>query len=145
MSTLKVNTIQNTDNTHPSTPKQLVYGRVKVWWNYAQRTGPAISKSYNVTSITDNATGQYTVNFSVTLHKPCGASDASYNTDAFDPGRETAARVFSEYWANASYGTETVPGIFSQQKPTRNIALSRFFGSANAITAYVSRANGTRI
>ena len=94
MSTLKVNTIQNTDNTHPSTPKQLVYGRVKVWWNYAQRTGPAISKSYNVTSITDNATGQYTVNFSVTLHKPCGASDASYNTDAFDASYSDTCNMY---------------------------------------------------
>ena len=38
------------------------------------------------------------------------------NTDSSDAGREEAARVFSEYWANAGYGTETTPGVFSRQK-----------------------------
>ena len=110
MSTLKANAIQNIDNTHPSTPKQLVYGRVKVWWNYAQRTGPAISKSYNVTSITDNATGQYIVNFSVTLDKPSGSVAASYDTDAFN----------SAYSDNANlYATNTTASVM-----TPNIGVS---------------------
>jgi len=104
MSTLKVNKIQNTDNTHPSTPKQLQYGRVKVWWNYMQRTGPTIAKSYNVSSVTDNATGQYTVNFSVTLNNPCGASDASYNTDAFDGGYSDTCNL---YLTNTTAAVET--------------------------------------
>jgi len=95
MSTLKVNKIQNIDNTHPSTPEQLMNGRVKVWWNYAQRTGPAISKSYNVSSITDSATGQYTVNFSVTLFKPCGSTSSSYNNDAFDSSYSDMTNLYA--------------------------------------------------
>ena len=70
MSTVKVNEIQDRTTSFSSTTAQLFSGRVKVWWNYAQRTGPAITNSYNVTSVTDNATGQYIVNFSVTLDKP---------------------------------------------------------------------------
>ena len=104
MSTLKVNTIQNTDNTHPSTPQQLVNGRVKVWWNYAQRTGPAITKSYNVSSITDNSTGQYTVNFSVTLNNPCGSTSASYNTDAFDGSYSDVTNLYA---TNTTAAVET--------------------------------------
>ncbi|MCP4867897.1 MAG: hypothetical protein GY898_04190 [Proteobacteria bacterium] len=34
------------------------------------------------------------------------------NTDGNDAGKETALRVFSEYWANPAAGTETTPGTF---------------------------------
>jgi hypothetical protein len=35
------------------------------------------------------------------------------NTSGASPGKENALRVFQEYWANPSYGTDTTPGIFS--------------------------------
>ncbi len=35
------------------------------------------------------------------------------NLDGFAAGKEVAARVFAEYWANPSYGTSTTEGIFS--------------------------------
>ncbi len=38
------------------------------------------------------------------------------NTDGSDAGKEVALRVFSEYWANGSYGTETTEGVFSQHR-----------------------------
>ena len=69
-----------------------------------QRTGPTIAKSYNVSSVTDNATGQYTVNFSVTLNNPCGASDASYNTDAFDGSYSDTCNL---YLTNTTAAVET--------------------------------------
>jgi alkaline phosphatase D len=34
------------------------------------------------------------------------------NTDGDDAGKETALRVFDEYWANPSGGTEATPGVF---------------------------------
>ena len=84
MSLLKVSTIKSTSGISTSTPEELSKGRAKVWWNYMQRTGPTITNSYNVSSITDEATGQYTVHFSITCINPCGATSASYNADAFD-------------------------------------------------------------
>ena len=89
MSILKVSTLQSTSGISTSTPEQLSKGRAKVWWNYAQRSGPlmdnlGIENSFNVSSITDEATGQYTVHFSITCINPCGATSASYNADAFD-------------------------------------------------------------
>tara|TARA_B100001769_G_C21891149_1_gene481496 strand:- start:151 stop:558 length:408 start_codon:yes stop_codon:yes gene_type:complete len=95
MSTLKVDTIQDKNTIHSSTTAQLFSGRVKVWWNYAQRTGPAITNSYNVSSITDSATGQYTVNFSVTLFKPCGSTSSSYNNDAFDSSYSDMTNLYA--------------------------------------------------
>ncbi len=95
MSTVKVNEIQDRTTSFSSTTAQLFSGRVKVWWNYAQRTGPAITNSYNVSSITDSATGQYTVNFSVTLDKPSGATSSSYNDDAFDSSYSDMTNLYA--------------------------------------------------
>ena len=55
MSTLKVNTIQNTSGTE-------MY-LAKAWVNFNGTGTVAIRASGNVTSITDNGTGQYTINF----------------------------------------------------------------------------------
>ena len=64
MSTLKVNTIQNTSAAHSSTPEQIAQGRAKAWVNFDGENTVAIRDSFNVSSITDTGTGQYTINFS---------------------------------------------------------------------------------
>ena len=64
MSTLKVGTIQDTSAGNSSTPEQIKKGTCKVWINFNGIGTVAIRQSYNVSSLTDNATGQYTVNFS---------------------------------------------------------------------------------
>ena len=83
MSTLKVNTIQDASGGNSSTAEQLTKGRAKVWWNYNQQT-PVVTNSFNITSVTDVATGKYTANFSITLTNPCGVTSSSHNADAFD-------------------------------------------------------------
>ena len=55
MSTLKVNTIQNTSGVEVYT--------AKAWVNFNGTGTVAIRASGNVSSITDNGTGDYTVNF----------------------------------------------------------------------------------
>ena len=68
MSTLKVNTIQNTSAAHSSTPEQIVKGRAKAWVNFdgvdvtTNMTG--VDASFNVAAVTDNALGEYTITFS---------------------------------------------------------------------------------
>ena len=95
MSILKVSTLQSTSGISTSTPEELSKGRAKVWWNYMQRTGPTITNSYNVSSITDEATGQYTVNFSITCINPCGSSSASYNANAFDGNYSDVTNLYA--------------------------------------------------
>ena len=100
MSILKVSTLQSTSGISTSTPEQLSKGRAKVWWNYAQRSGPSmlnggIENSFNVSSITDEATGQYTVNFSITCINPCGSSSASYNANAFDGNYSDVTNLYA--------------------------------------------------
>ena len=63
MSTLKVNTIQNTSAAHSSTPEEIAQGRAKSWINFNGSGTIAIRDSFNVSSIADEGTGQYQVNF----------------------------------------------------------------------------------
>ncbi len=67
MSTLKVNTIQNTSGGSSSTPEQIEQGRAKVWLNMKGSGTVAINDSFNVSSVTDLGTGMYQANFSVTM------------------------------------------------------------------------------
>ena len=63
MSTLKTSNIQDTSGGNNSTPEQIKEGRSKAWVNFNGRGTVAIRDSFNVNSITDNGTGDYTVNF----------------------------------------------------------------------------------
>jgi hypothetical protein len=65
MSTIRVNTIQNTSGVEVYT--------AKAWVNFNGTGTVAIRASGNVSSITDNGTGNYTVNFTTAM------SDANYS------------------------------------------------------------------
>ena len=73
MSTLKVNTIQNTSGGSSSTPEQIEQGRAKAWVNFNGTGTVAIRDDYNVSSVDDNGTGQYQVNFTTSM------SNANYS------------------------------------------------------------------
>ena len=63
MSTLRVNTLQNVAGTgDPS-----INGAAKAWVNFNGTGTVAIRASFNVSSITDNGTGDYTVNFTTAM------------------------------------------------------------------------------
>ncbi len=57
----------NNDGTHNSTQT------ARAWLNFNGTGTPAINADFNVTSITDNGTGDYTINFESAL------SDANYS------------------------------------------------------------------
>lgn len=70
MSTLRVNNVLDQAGTgQPS-----IDGLAKAWVNFNGTGTVAIRASYNVSSITDNGTGIYTVNFTTAM------PDASYTT-----------------------------------------------------------------
>ena len=67
MSTLKVATIQDTSGNNSSTPAQVAEGRAKAWINFNGTGTVAIRDDFNFSSVTDNGTGLYTLNFSTDL------------------------------------------------------------------------------
>jgi len=63
MSTLKTSNIQDTSGNNNSTPEEINQGRAKAWVNFNGTGTVAIRDDFNVTSITDNGTGNYTVSY----------------------------------------------------------------------------------
>jgi hypothetical protein len=63
MSTLKLSTLSNLAGSQSTAVENAINGSAKAWVNFNGTGTVAIRASYNVTSITDNGTGYYTVNF----------------------------------------------------------------------------------
>ena len=63
MSTLKVNTIQDASGGNGTTASQIASGRIRAWVEF-NGVSDAINQSFNISSITDEGTSEYTVSFS---------------------------------------------------------------------------------
>jgi hypothetical protein len=97
MSTLVAQTISN--GTVSTSSANVIQGSAKAWVNFNGTGTVAIRASYNVSSITDNGTGDYTINFTnalvdanyslVTMSNKSGTRDAirccNFITDLASP------------------------------------------------------------
>jgi hypothetical protein len=63
MSKLRLTTIANQGDTKEVPSETVIAGSAKAWVNFNGTGTVAIRDSFNVDSITDNGTGDYTVNF----------------------------------------------------------------------------------
>ena len=100
MSTIKVDTIKNTSNVEVFT--------AKAWVNFKGTGAVAIRASGNVTSITDNGTGDYTVNFTTAM------TDANYAVIASCMmGDNLGVSESFGVKGNASSGSMTAPALQS--------------------------------
>ena len=63
MSTLKVNTLQDSSGSNASTTAQIAEGRAKMWINFDMNAG-SITDSFNVAGINDDGTGLFTITYS---------------------------------------------------------------------------------
>lgn len=72
MSTAKFDTLQNAAGSVSVPVATVVNGSAKAWVNFNGTGTVAIRASFNVSSITDNAAGDYTVNFTTAM------ADANY-------------------------------------------------------------------
>ena len=64
MSTIKVTNLQDTSGGNSSTSEEIFQGRAKAWVNFSGNGTVAIVDDFNVSSITDNGTGNFTINYS---------------------------------------------------------------------------------
>ena len=95
MSTLVTQNISN--GTVSTSSENVIQGSAKAWVNFNGQGTVAIRSSYNVSSITDNGTGDYTINFTNALPNADYAAVGScwYQSGSYG--------VF----LNARYGTPT--------------------------------------
>jgi hypothetical protein len=112
MSTLKVDTIQDTNAVE-------MY-LCKAWVNFNGSGTVAIRASGNVTSITDNGTGDYTINFTNAMtdadYSVCGTTQENRTIGVAygyvgSPLTTTSARVVTTL-TNGSYTVSDPSGVF---------------------------------
>ena len=72
MSTIKVTNIQDTSGGNQSTSEEIAQGRAKAWANFNGNSTPEFRDDFNFNTITDNGTGDYSLNFTSDM------SDANY-------------------------------------------------------------------
>jgi hypothetical protein len=92
MSTLVTQNISN--GTVSTSSENVIQGSAKAWVNFNGTGTVAIRASYNVSSITDNGTGDYTVNFTTAMPN----ANYSVNINASSPYRTSAGQ--------AAFGTQ---------------------------------------
>jgi len=73
MSTLRLTTISNQTGSASVPSDTVINGSAKAWVNFNGTGTVAIRASFNVSSITDNGSGDYTVNFTTAM------PDANYS------------------------------------------------------------------
>lgn len=72
MSKLKLTTLANQDDSASVPADTIVSGTAKAWVNFNGTGTVAIRRAFNVSSVTDNGTGDYTLNFTAAM------ADADY-------------------------------------------------------------------
>lgn len=124
MSTLRVTTV-----TNPSGGQPTIDGLARAWVNFNGTGTVAIRASLNVSSITDNGTGDYTVNFTTAMpdvnYAFAGTAAANYTNsltlylgqDSNDT-RSTTQLNFGTIYNNAST-------VARDDSPNVNIAVFR--------------------
>ena len=98
MSTIKANTLLHSDGsttTQPSIPA-LDKRMAKAWVNFNGTGTVAIRDDYGVSSITDNGTGLYKVNFSTLMTNGNYVSIAKATNDDGAGSTQTGTHTFSE-------------------------------------------------
>jgi hypothetical protein len=86
MSTLKTNTLSNVAGTASTAIENAINGSAKAWVNFNGQNTVAIRASFNVTSITDNGLGNYTVNMTNALADTSYAIIGTANNDITSTG-----------------------------------------------------------
>lgn len=104
MSTLVAANIQNTGSGAPEFKNSSgteIGQLTKAWVNFNGTGTVAIRDDFNVSSITDNATGEYTINFSTAMPNAnyCAAGNGAQTTDS-------VAQFDSVVFIN--YGTQSI-------------------------------------
>ena len=121
MSTLKVTTLQDTAGGNSSTSEEIYSGRAKAWVNFNGTGTVAIRAQFNVSSITDNGSGNYAVNFTTAM------VDANYAMVAMcEPS--VVPSVGASFYTVVGGGSAT--------------AFTRTTSSAQIKTAYVTSLSG---
>lgn len=100
MSTIKADTLSNLAGTQSVPVATVAQGSAKAWVNFNGTGTVAIRASFNVTSITDNGTGDYTLNFTTAF------ADTNYALAGLSPNFNI--QIVVAFYATGNDGTGLV-------------------------------------
>lgn len=104
MSTLRTDTLTNAAGSKSVPVNTVVDGTAKAWVNFNGSGTVAISASFNVSSITDNGVGDYTINFANAL------ADSKFAVSC------TGKRITGDTADVASFVSASDPGLANQKR-----------------------------
>jgi hypothetical protein len=102
----------------------VINGSAKAWVNFNGTGAVAIRASFNVSSITDNGTGYYTMNFTTPM------VDANYVCTFANYGRQAGG----SYNATYELGYYTATTLAGASKGTASVLLGSCWGALNSFT-----------
>jgi hypothetical protein len=128
MSTIKATNITDLTGTYTSTTTAINRGIAKAWVNFDGTTASpsTIRASYNVSSITKNGTGDYTVNFTTAM------VDANYVVNF---NHATSYGVTSQLAATGSGNSPTLQSSTQVRINHRDVSGGSYIDNANFFVA----------
>jgi hypothetical protein len=99
MSKLKVDTIANSADSASTPIADVINGSARAWVNFNGTGTVAIRAAYNVSSITDNAAGDYTVNFTNAMPDTSYTTQITTNRASVNTTLATSCRIADELTA----------------------------------------------
>lgn len=103
MSLLRTDGIVALSGSHSSTSAQIAQGRAKAWINF-NGTGTIASRdSFNVSSLVDNGTGDYTINLASPLPSADYAALATVSGNPITNGSTIATGPFTSVPTTSAY------------------------------------------
>ena len=99
-SELRVNTLKDASGNNSIATSVVASGSAKAWVDYTTVSSTAISKSFNVSSLTDNGTGDTTINLTSSMdgvdYAPSGSSSYTYAVLMISDNGKAAGSVDAE-------------------------------------------------
>lgn len=112
MSTLRLTTISNQTGSSSVPSETVINGSAKAWVNFNGTGTVAIRASFNVSSITDNGTGDYTVNFTNALPDANYSICGSFHVDNVNSVNRVFCPVYvdttTSFRINSVYGVNNI-------------------------------------
>ena len=109
MSTAKFDTLSNLAGSRTVPVDTVAQGTAKAWVNFNGTGTVAIRAAFNVSSITDNGTGDYTVNFTNAL------VDANYSVLALTGGFGSGNSPIAFYESTSTARTASLVRLYAHQ------------------------------
>lgn len=108
--TLVLDTLRNGAGTYSTSADNVIRGCAKAWVNFdGTPATPTIRGSFNVSSITDNGTGNYTINFTTAMPNAnyCFIPNASYNSQNLQGSQTISLTTTSVQFQSRNAGNNT--------------------------------------